>query len=244
MLEVGKSLRKTGSHIRGTLIAGLLVIMPLAVTFLILKFVFDFFDPLLKDLIEQFAPRYTPGMGIIALLIVIYLAGLVTRHVLGRRIIQLGHNIVDRVPVVSGVYRAARQATDVFSAVSARSNGRYSMVVLVEFPGNGLQSIGLVTGSMKDRDGNNLLAVYMPTSPFPTSGFLVIIPEDRVTPTDMPVDDAIKLIVSAGVVAPDQVITHAKPFHGVAYPPPWGVTVQPVEPSVQDQRPDNRASNQ
>ncbi len=234
MLGLGQSLRKTGSHIRGTLIAGLLVIMPVAVTFLILKVVFDFFDPLLKDLIEPYSPQYTPGMGILALLIVIYLAGLVTRHVLGRRIIGFGHNIVNRVPVVSGVYRAARQATDVFSAVSAKSNGRYSSVVLVEFPGNGLQSIGLVTGSMKDRDGNNLLAVYMPTSPFPTSGFLVILPEDRVTPTDMPVDDAIKLIVSAGVVAPDHIITHAKPFYEVVHPPPWGPPVQPGGPSAQD----------
>ena len=198
-----------GRHIRTTLLAGLLLIVPVGITLLILKFIFEFLDRLLKDFMDPFITVY-PGMGLVALVLVIYLAGLLAAQVLGKRIIDLGINVVDRIPVVSGVYRAARQATDVFSSVSAE--GVYKSVVLVEFPGYGLTSIGLVTGTIKDRKGNDLLVVYMPTSPFPTSGFLVILPKDQVTPTDLAVDDAIKMVVSAGLVVPKSIVADSYPF--------------------------------
>ena len=228
---VGKILRTIGRHVRTTLVAGVLIIIPIVVTFVIVKFVFDFFDPLLKPLFEQFTDRYVRGMGIAALVVIVYIAGLVTTHVLGRRLIELGHSLVDQIPVVRGVYRAARQATQVFSTVN--TNGNSGGVVLVDFPGNGLRSIGLVTGRLKDQHGNELVAVYMPTSPFPTSGFLIIMPEDRLTPTDLAVDDAMKLIVSAGVLSPER----------IEYSPSIleGVTATDLR---RGQTPDNRASNQ
>ena len=194
------------------------MILPLVVTFIILKFLFDAFDPIIKDLIEEFAPRYAfPGMGIAGLALIIYLVGLITTHILGRRLIAFGHGIVDLVPVVRGIYRTARQATDVLSTVADGAEGKYSAVVFIEFPGYGLRSIGLVTAKMKDENGDTLLAVYCPTSPFPTSGFLCIIPEDRVTYTDLPVEDAMKLIVSAGIASPDSIKTGPLTFGGT----PW-----------------------
>lgn len=231
MRWLARCLRSTGRHFRTTLLAGVVLFIPVAVTFVIFQFVFSALDPLLQPLFEQFISDYTPGMGIGALVVLIYLAGLVTLHVLGRRLLTIGHNIVDLIPMVSGVYRAARQATQVFSTVSA--DGKYTRVVLVEFPGYGLRSIGLVTGNIKDQDGNQLLAVYMPTSPFPTSGFLVLLPEDQVTPTDLPVDDAIKLIVSAGIVAPETILYN--PEH-------VGRTIP--RDTTQNQSPGSRASNQ
>ena len=245
MLQIVQILKTLGRHIRTTLIAGLLIIFPVVVTAVILRVAFNFLDGLLEEPLEQFIPgRYILGTGIVTLVVVIYLAGLVTTHFLGRRIIKLGHSMADRVPIVSGVYRAARQATDVFSAVSAKSNGRYSSVVLVEFPGYGLRSLGLVTGSMNDKDGNTLLVVYMPTSPFPTSGFFVILREDQITHTDMPVDEAIKLIVSAGVVAPDRIITNPSTYVGAPYAPPWSSALGSEGQPGQDQAPGNRTSNQ
>ena len=190
-------------HIKSTLVAGLLIIIPVVVTYWILRFVFDAFDPLVKPVFEEFSVNYKPGMGIAALVVIIYLAGLVTLHVLGRRMIRLAHAAVDMIPVVRTVYGTARQAMEVFTSVKA--GGKFTGVVLVDFPGYGLKSIGLVTSRIKDQDGNNLLAVYMPTSPFPTSGFTVILPENQVTPTDIPVDDAMKLIVSAGIVSPEEI---------------------------------------
>ncbi len=217
--------------------------IPVAVTALILKFLFDFFDGLLEPLFDQFID-YQLGMGIAGLAVIIYLVGLVTTHFLGKRLMHLGNSVVDRIPVVSGVYRAARQATEVFSTVGSGSNGKFSSVVLVEFPGNGLRSIGLVTARLKDQDGNQLLAVYMPTSPLPTSGFLVILPEDRVTPTDMAVDDAVKLIVSAGVVAPDRIMSHPFSVDGVPLQPPLPSASPPPDQGDPLASPDNRASNQ
>jgi uncharacterized membrane protein len=149
-------------------------------------------------------------MGIAALLVLVYVSGLVAAQVVGKKLIQLGIALVDRVPVVNGLYRATRQAADVFSKV--RFDGAYSSVVLVDFPGYGLTSIGLVTGTLKDRQGNTLLAVYLPNSPLPTSGFLVILPEDQVTRTDMPVEDAIRMLVSAGVLSPDSIRADSYPF--------------------------------
>ena len=223
MFWIGKRLRRAGRHIRTTLLAGVLVVVPVVVTVVIFQFAFDFFDELLPPFYDP--DVFKPGMGIAALVIVVYVSGLVTTHFLGRRVIRLGHSIVDRVPVVNSVYRTARQATEVLSNVG--SNGRFSSVVLVDFPGQGLKSIGLVTAKLKDQDGNPLLVVYMPTSPFPTSGFLVIMPENRVTPTDLPVDDAIKLIVSAGIMAPDMIISTPNAF--ASSPPATGSPPPPQD---------------
>ena len=238
MFWIGRCLRISGGHIRTTLVAGVLVVVPLGVTIIILKVLFDFFDDLLKPVYDQFTDVFKPGMGIATLVLVIYLSGLVTTHFLGRRMIRFGHSLIDRVPVVNSIYRTARAATEVFSNVS--SDGKFSSVVLVEFPGHGLQSIGLVTSKIKDKHGKTLLSVYMPTSPVPTSGFLVILPEDKVTPTDMPVDDAIKLIVSAGVMAPDRI--NANPDVSDASPTDAPL---PAEDEVGASQPtDKRASNQ
>ncbi len=229
--------------------AGILVMLPLVITWVILKFLFDTFDPILEDLIEKFANRYTPGMGIAALALIIYLVGLIATQVIGRRLIQFGHGVVDLVPIVRGIYRTARQATEVFTSVAGGGGGKYSAVVLVEFPGYGLRSIGLVTAKMKDENGGTLLAVYMPTSPFPTSGFLCILPEDRVTYTDLPVDEAMKMIVSAGIASPDTIRAGPLTFGGTPRtaengPSPEGAApVQPITEETTTPAPD-RASEQ
>ena len=207
---IGKCAKAVGNHFKGTLIAGILLIIPIVVTFVILRFVFGFFEDILKKPLDEIVPGgYRVGMGVGTLVVIIYLAGLVTTHVSGRRMIVLAMGVIDMVPMVGSVYRTAHQATQVFSSVNSQT--KFTSVVLVDFPGPELRSIGLVTSRLKDQTGKTLLAVYMPTSPFPTSGFLVILPEDRVTPTDMPVDEAMKLIISAGIMAPQTITAYANP---------------------------------
>ena len=208
-------------HFRNTLLAGALILIPVAVTYVVFKYLFDLFDPLLEPVFDQFTDSYVKGMGLVALIILIYLFGLITTHVMGRRLIGIGHGVVDTIPVVRAVYRTVKQATEVLSTVSHASDGQ-SCVVLVDFPGNGLRSIGLVTSKIQDQDGAPLLVVYVPTSPFPTSGFLVFLPPDKVTMTDLPVDEAMKLIVSAGIMAPEKI---------VSYPEAPGASVLGVTPS-------------
>ena len=195
-----------GRHLRSTLLAGLFLVMPVIVTVLVMGFLLSTFENVLKEPLDAAVPGgYRPGMGIGALLVIIYLMGLAATFVLGRRLLDVGHGLVEMIPVVRGIYGTARQAMHILTAVTSPETSKYSSVVLVEFPGYGLRSIGLVTSTIENQDGETLLAVYMPTSPFPTSGFLVFLPPDQVSATNISVDDAMKLIVSAGIVAPDKI---------------------------------------
>ena len=205
-------IKPLGRHFRSTLLAGVLIVVPVVVTAWLLRFVFDLFDPVLGEHLDRLPGAYVPGVGIVALVIIIYLAGLVTTHVMGRQLMKLVHNAVDLVPVVRSVYRAARQATEVLSMVGSTDSKYSGTVVLVDFPSSGLKSIGLVTARLKDQDGNPLVAVYMPTAPLPTGGFLIIVAEEHATPIDMAVEDAMKLIVSAGIMSPERITADTNPF--------------------------------
>ncbi len=176
-----------------------MVVLPIGVTALILKFFFDLLDPLLDPAVDL-VPGLSeiPGLGLVALLILIYLLGLVTAHVLGVRLINLGHRIMEFIPVVKSIYGTARTAT---TMLSTSNDHPYSGVVLVQFPHPGMQSIGLVTSRMIDTNGEEILAVYIPTTPIPSSGFLVMVHAKDVTPTEMSVDDAMKVVISGGILA-------------------------------------------
>ena len=199
-----------GAHIRRTISAGLIVTIPLAVTAVIIGLVVDWFDPLLKPAFEYFLgpDHYREGMGIGALVVLIYLAGLLTTHVLGRRFIVYGHRLVGAVPVVRSIYNTLLQATEVLSI--DKSTEKYSGVVLVDFPRAGSKAIGLVTSRVTDIEGKPSVAVFVPTTPVPTSGFLLIIPEESAIPVDVSVDEAMKLIVSGGILTP-QAVLHPRP---------------------------------
>ena len=199
-----------GAHIRRTISAGLIVTIPLAITAVIINLVVDWFDPLLKPAFDYFLgpDRYREGMGIGALVVLIYLAGLLTTHVLGRRFIDYGHRIVGAVPVVRSIYNTLLQATEVLSI--DKSTEKYSGVVLVDFPRAGSKAIGLVTSRVTDIEGKPSLAVFVPTTPVPTSGFLLIMPEESTIPVDVTVDEAMKLIVSGGILTPEDVL-HPRP---------------------------------
>ena len=121
-----------------------------------------------------------------------------TAHVLGVRLINLGHRIMEFIPVVKSIYGTARTATIMLSSSNDHPS---SGVVLVEFPHPGMQSIGLVTSHMTDTNGEEILAVYIPTTPIPSSGFLVMVPAKDVTFIDMSVDEAMKVVISGGILA-------------------------------------------
>ena len=205
-----RTLGALGAHIRRTISAGLIVTLPLAITAVIINLVVDWFDPLLQPAFEYFLGpnNYREGMGIGALVVLIYLAGLLTTHVLGRRFIDYGHRMVGAVPVVRSIYNTLLLATEMLSV--DKSKEKYSGVVLVDFPMAGSKAIGLVTSRVTDSEGKPSLAVFVPTTPVPTSGFLLIIPEENAIPADVSVDEAMKLIVSGGILTPEAVL-HPRP---------------------------------
>jgi len=176
-------------------------------TVLILKFFFDLLDPVLQPAVDLLPGPTITGAGMIALIVLVYLLGLFAAQVLGRRLIDVGHRIMEVIPVVKGIYGTTRMAIQILSSNSngsADGNGglqghEYSGVVLIDFPRPGIKSIGLITSSMLDSDGEEALSVYIPTTPIPSSGFLVIVPASDVTRTDMSVEDAMRVVMSGGI---------------------------------------------
>ena len=186
-------------HLEATLAAGLLVILPLFITIWILKFIFDLVDPVIQSILLNFLPiPHPPGTGVALMLVFLYVAGWFTTHGLGQRMINGVHWLVERVPGIGSIYSPLRSAMQTLSRGEDRP---YRGVVLVEFPRQGSKSIGLITSYLGETDGEDMLAVYVPTTPVPSSGFLIVVPYNDVTFTDISVDDAMKIIISGGLLA-------------------------------------------
>ena len=199
-------LRRPVLHFQRTLGAGVLVILPIGITVLVLKFFFDLLDPVLEPLVALLTGRSVTGTGLVALIVLIYLLGLFGALVVGRRLIGVGHRVMEVIPVVKGIYGTTRMAIAILSKnQNGNSNGdlddgqQYAGVVLIEYPRAGIMSIGLITSSMLDTNGEEVLSVYIPTTPIPSSGFLVIVSASEVTRTEMSVEDAMRVVISGGI---------------------------------------------
>ena len=186
-------------HVEATLAAGLLVILPLFITIWILKFVFDLVDPVIQDILINYLPGpHYPGMGVAVMLVLLYIAGWFTTHGLGQKMINGVHWLIERIPGVGSIYSPLRSAMQTLGRGDDRP---YRGVVLVEFPRQGSKAIGLITSYLGEIDGEEKVAVYVPTTPVPSSGFLIVLPYADVTFTDITVDDAMKIIISGGLLA-------------------------------------------
>lgn len=191
-------LKKFLLHIRTTLIAGLLAILPIGVTLFVLKFFFELLDPILGPIFDMGNVRIFPGLGLIVLLILLYVVGIITTKILSARIVNLGHKLIERIPVISSIYSTTRSGVEILSGTQGfESRG----VVLVDFPRPAMKAIGLITAELGVLNGEPMVAVYIPTTPVPSSGFLIVVALSDVTPTDISVDDAMKIIVSGGILA-------------------------------------------
>ena len=186
-------------HIETTLAAGLLVILPLFITIWILKFIFDLVDPVVQTILLNYLPiPHPPGTGVAVMMVLLYIAGWFTTHGLGRRMINGVHWLLERIPGVGTIYSPLRTAMQTIGSPEDRP---YRGVVLVEFPRKGSKSIGLITSYLGETDGEDMLAVYVPTTPVPSSGFMIVVPNTDVTFADISVDDAMKIIISGGLLA-------------------------------------------
>ena len=199
-------LRRPIQHFQRTLGAGILVILPIGITVLVFKFFFDLLDPVLEPLVELLPGESVTGTGMVGLILLVYILGLVAAQVIGRRLIDLGHRVMEVIPVVKGIYGTTRMAIEVLSqgshgdSVDDMSEGhQYHGVVLLDFPRTGVKSIGLITTSMLDQDGEGILSVYIPTTPIPSSGFLVIVHSSEIVRTDMTTEEAMRVVISGGI---------------------------------------------
>jgi uncharacterized membrane protein len=197
------------ARLRAYLLAGIVVTTPLAITFWLTWNFIRWVDVQVTPLIPAaynpgtYLPFSVPGLGLLIMLIFLTLVGFVAANFFGRSLIHLGERLVGRMPVVRSIYGAAKQ---IIETVLRNSSNSFRQVVLMEYPRRGVWSIAFLTGEasgeLQRRLGEDWITVYMPTTPNPTSGFLLMVRQAEVIALDMSVEDAIKLIISAGVIVP------------------------------------------
>ncbi|MCK6370877.1 MAG: DUF502 domain-containing protein [Gammaproteobacteria bacterium] len=190
------------------ILAGLLVWIPLGITFLILKLIVDLMDQTLVLLPAAYRPEQLlgfriPGLGILLTGVVVFVTGVFTANLVGRHLLRVWDGILNRIPLVRSIYGSAKHFTEI---LLGETNQSFKRVVLVEWPRQGIYAVAFITGNRFDevahRTGEDIVAVFVPTTPNPTSGFVVLMPRRDIIDLDMDVESAFKLIVSLGVVAP------------------------------------------
>lgn len=195
---------------RKYLIAGLLVWVPLGVTVLVVKLVVDLMDRLQVLLPPTWRPEALlgfslPGLGVVVALVVVLGTGIVVANLLGRRLVSVGEYLVDQIPLVRTVYTVAKQ---VMETLTSSQGDAFRRVLLIEYPRRGIWTLAFQTGSGFDEidglTGHEMLSVFVPTTPNPTSGFVLFVRCDEVQELDMSVDEAMRLVISVGVAAPDR----------------------------------------
>lgn len=194
--------------IRKYFITGLLVLVPLAITLWVLNLIVGTLDQSLLLMPEKWRPEslfgFTlPGLGTILTLVIIFLTGLVTRNFLGNRLLLLWELLLNRIPVVNSIYSSVKQVSD---TLLSSSGNAFRKALLIEYPRAGCWTIAFQTGvpggDVKNHLQGDYVSVYVPTTPNPTSGFFLMLPRAETIELDMSVDEALKYIVSMGVVAP------------------------------------------
>jgi uncharacterized membrane protein len=197
--------RSFGRHLRTRIVSGILVLVPVAITVFILRLVFaslsGFLMPVLRPFVGDLPPWALYGIAVASTLLLIYAMGALTAFMIGRRLLNLAERVILQVPLVKTIYSASKQVVDTFSASNRET---FKATVIVEFPRPGSFAVGFVTGSILDPKADPLYRVFVPTTPNPTSGFLILLPPAQVMHTDISVEDGVKMIVSGGVLAPAQ----------------------------------------
>lgn len=194
-------MEKVFNHLKSKFVTGLFVVIPLGITIFILKFLFNFADGILGSYLDSLFSAiaheefHFPGLGMLTGAVVIYLSGLLATNVLGTQFLKWWDAFLSKIPLVKSIYTSSKQLTHVFKD----GKTSYRRAVFVEWPRKGVRAVGFVTAEVM-RNGERLLVVYVPTMPNPTSGFALFFREDEVLESGMTVEDAVKFVVSGGVV--------------------------------------------
>ena len=199
-------------RIRRVFFTGLFVCLPLIITVLVFKFAFNTIDSFLGPMVSGLLSdagfpiekgSQIPGLGIITTIILILLIGIITRNYIGKKLWDLGERLFASIPGISLVYTTVKQVLDTFKAGNLQN---FSKVVMIEYPRKGIYCLAFITGSTEGEISNrldeDLINIFLPTTPNPTSGFFLVIPRSNVVELDMTVEEGIKMIVSGGIVTP------------------------------------------
>ena len=214
-MEHAQSMRRRGvlSRIRNYFLTGLIVTAPIGITIALALWVINWIDGKIVPLIPQgFNPQFLfqdyvgihiPGIGLVVVLVGLTLIGFVAAGLVGRVMVRTGETLLNRMPVIRSVYGALKQ---IFETVLRSSSRSFREVALIEYPRRGIWAIGFITtkttGEVQNDIMEDVVNVFLPTTPNPTSGFLLFVPRKDLIVLDMNVEEAIKMIVSAGIITP------------------------------------------
>jgi len=196
-------------RVRANFLTGLVVVAPVALTIYLtwafVTFVDDQIVPLVPAIYNPatYIDTEIPGFGVVVFLLFTTVVGYFAKKVFGRQLIRLGEDMVDRLPLVRSVYTAMKQ---IFETVLTQSKSSFKQACLIEYPRKGIWAVAFIAtdtrGEVVQRTGRDMVSVFLPTTPNPTSGFLLFLPREDVVPLDMTLEEAAKLIISAGLVTP------------------------------------------
>ena len=191
------------SRLKRDFLGGILTLIPIVVTYWVIKLLFNFFDGLLGPYADSAFGRHIPGLGLFGAFLLILAVGAVASNMAGKKILAYLSKILENTPLVKTVYTASRQMVSALSP----AGGGLRKVVLIEYPRKGIYSIGFVTSRGEWRDpaggGRKMVSVLIPAALNPTSGFVVVAPEEELLDAGFSVEDGVKLIVSGGFAAPE-----------------------------------------
>jgi uncharacterized membrane protein len=198
------------SIVRGYFMAGLLVIVPLGAVIFVISVIIRLMDRALGFIPQKFHPDIylpfkIPGLGLVLFVVIVLVTGILVKNYIGRRIVDFGEYMVSKIPLVRPLYGAVKQ---LIVAIFGDTHEAFKRVVLVEYPRKGVYSLAFVTartsGEIQDKIGTEMLSIFLPTTPNPTSGFFLVLPEEDTIPLSISVEDAFKLLISGGVVEPGE----------------------------------------
>ncbi len=188
--------------LRAQFIMGIIAVVPIAATILILVWLFNAIDNILQPIIRYIWGHPITGVGFGITIVLIYLVGVIASNVVGKRLIRYAESALPWMPLVRPLYNGIKE---VLTSFARPEKAGFLQVVLIEFPRKGMRAVGFVTNESYDKSGKKLLNVLIPTAPNPTTGFLQIVREEEVIRTDISVENAVRMVMSAGRVSPKEV---------------------------------------
>ena len=194
----------TYQHISRMILAGFLIMIPFVLTYMFAKFLVDIIDGVLAPYISLFfGGKRIYGLGVLALMIVVYIVGLLSTRYFGRKIGDAIQNFVLRMPVVGSLYSSARRLIESLAGTKDDDSTGFKRVVMIEHPRRGMWCIGFLTSIIQVSKSQKMATVYIPTAPTPNSGFVVMVPYNEINDTDLSVQEAMSMVLSGGIIAPE-----------------------------------------